>query len=155
MATTYSFLDVVATFTDASGNFISLGYGAGTAKEGITVEMLDDKTKMDIGADGTPMHTLRASSAARISVRLLKTSPTNNALSLAYNLQRFTPSLWGQNAISVRDLLQGDVLSAGNVAFARQPGITYAEDATMNDWQFLCGSLNELLGIGIPDISVL
>ena len=155
MATTYSFMDVVATFTDINGDFISLGYGAGTAKEGITSEMLDDKSKLDIGADGTPMHSLRASNAARIMVRLLKTSPTNNMLSVVYNLQRFTPALWGQNNIVVRDILQGDVLTAEAVAFARQPVVTYAEDATMNEWQFLCGSLDELLGLGVPDLSAL
>ncbi len=152
---TYSFLDVVATFSDINGDTISLGYGAGTAKEGITTEMLDDKTKMDIGSDGSVMHTLRASNAARIMVRLLKTSPTNNLLSTVYGLQRLSPLLWGQNFISVRDILQGDVLSADFVAFARQPVITYAEDANMNEWQFLCGSLDELLGQGIPDLSVL
>jgi len=155
MATTYSFLDVTATFTDNNGDAISLGYGAGTAKEGITAEMLDDKSKLDIGADGTPMHSLRASNAARIMVRLLKTSPTNNYLSVSYGEQRLTPSLWGQNTISVRDILQGDVLSAEAVAFSRQPVITYAEDATMNEWSFLCGSLDELLGVGIPDLSAL
>jgi hypothetical protein len=155
MATTYSFMDVVATFTDINGDYISLGYGAGIAKEGITTEMLDDKTKMDIGADGVPMHTLRASNAARIMVRLLKTSPTNNMLSTVYGLQKSTPALWGQNFISVRDILQGDVLSAAAVAFARQPVITYAEDASMNEWQFLCGSLDELLGQGIPDLAAI
>lgn len=153
MATTYSFLDVVATLTDINGESISLGYGAGVAKEGLTTEMLDDKSKLDIGSDGTPMHTLRASNAARIHVRLLKTSPTNNALSLAYNSQRFDPSMWGQNHLSVRDILQGDVLSAAAVAFTRQPVVTYAEDAAMNEWQFLCGSINELLGLGIPDLA--
>src|SRR5208337_1881373 len=155
MSTTYSFLDVVATFSDSNGDFVSLGYGAGTAKEGLTIEMLDDKTKMDIGADGTPMHTLRASNAGRIMVRLLKTSPTNNFLSVIYGSQRFNPLLWGQNIISVRDILQGDTVSASAVAFSRQPVVTYAEDATMNEWQFLCGVIDELLGIGIPDISVL
>jgi len=155
MASTYSFMDVVATFTDINGDYISLGYGAGTTKEGLTTEMLDDKTKLDIGADGTPMHSLRASNAARIHVRLLKTSPTNNILSVVYNTQRFNPALWGQNFISVRDILQGDVLSASAVAFARQPVVTYAEDASMNEWQFLCGSMDELLGSGIPDLSVL
>jgi predicted SPOUT superfamily RNA methylase MTH1 len=153
MATTYSFMDVSATLTDINGDVVSLGYGAGTAKEGITVEMSDDKTKLDIGADGTPMHSLRASNAGRLLVRLLKTSPTNNQLSLIYNVQRYTPFLWGQNVISVRDVLQGDVISASAVAFARQPVVTYAEDANMNEWQFLCGVIDELLGLGIPDLA--
>ena len=153
MATTFSFLDVVATLSDTNGNSISLGYGAGVAAEGITTEMISDKDILTIGSDGTPMHSLIASNAATILVRLLKTSPTNNQLSVMYNTQKYNPAVWGQNNISLRDILQGDVLTAETVAFSRQPVITFAENAGMNEWRFLCGSLTELLGPGLPDLS--
>src|SRR5208337_3134437 len=153
MATTYSFLDVVATLYDINGNSISLGYGAAVAAEGITTEMIADKDILTIGSDGTPMHSLIASDAATILVRLLKTSPVNNQLSVMYNTQKYSPPLWGQNNISVRDILQGDVLTAETVAFSRQPVITYAENAGMNEWRMLVGKLTELLGPGLPDLS--
>src|SRR5208282_1668616 len=152
--TTYSFIDIVCTFTDPfSGQNINLGYGAGTAKEGISFEMLEDKDLMSIGADGSVMHSLRASKGARFSVRLLKTSPVNYQLSSIYAYQSLAPAAWGQNIISARDVLQGDVLRCISVAFSRQPVITYAEDAGMNEWQFF-GTLDQLLGQGIPDLSV-
>jgi Protein of unknown function (DUF3277) len=151
--TTYSFLDIVATFSPSGGGGqISLGFGAGIAKEGLSFEMLDDKDLMTIGADGAVMHSLRASNGARCTVRILKTSPTNNFLSTTYGLQRFTPSIWGQNFVSARDILQGDVMRLTSVAFARQPVITYAEDANLNEWTFY-GTLDELLGQGIPDLA--
>ncbi len=155
MATTYSFLDCVCTLTDINGNSISLGYGSGVSAEGLTVEMVADKDILTIGADGTPMHSLIASNAATILVRLLKTSPINNQLSVMYNTQKNNPAVWGQNVMSVRDILQGDVLTAEVVAFSRQPVITYAENAGMNEWRFLCGTLTELLGPGVPDLSAI
>jgi hypothetical protein len=151
MATTYSFLDVVATLSAPTGS-IDLGYGAGTAPEGITVEMLEDKDAMAVGSDGDVMHSLRASNAGRITVRLLKTSPTNNLLSIMYNAQRLVPSVWGNNIVSVRDILQGDTNVLSKAAFTRQGHITYAQDANMNEWSFI-GKLTQLLGSGIPDIS--
>lgn len=155
MATTYSFLDVVATLTDTNGNSISLGYGAGVASEGLTIEMLADKDILTIGADSTPMHSLVASNAASILVRLLKTSPVNNQLSVMYNTQKNNPAVWGQNVLSVRDILQGDVLTAEAVAFSRQPTVNYHESAGNQEWRFLCGTLTELLGPGVPDLSAI
>src|SRR5271157_2183390 len=153
MATTFSFLDVVATLSDINGNSISLGYGAGVSAEGITVEMIADKDILTIGSDGTPMHSLIASNAATILVRILKSSPTNNQLSVVYNQQKFNPSLWGQNVLSIRDILQGDVITAETVSFSKQPTVNYQESAGTQEWRFLAGSLTELLGPGLPDLS--
>jgi hypothetical protein len=151
--TTYAFIDITCTFTDPyTGTNINLGYGAGTAKEGIAFEMLEDKDFMAIGADGRIMHSLRSSKGGRLNVRLLKTSPTNNYLSVIYNQQALLPVAWGQNIISARDVLQGDVLRMTSVAFARQPVITYAEDGGMNEWLFF-GAIDQLLGVGVPDLS--
>jgi len=151
--TTYSFFDITCTFTDPfSGTNINLGYGAGIAKEGIAFEMLEDKDFWAIGSDGKIMHSLRASKGGRLTVRLLKTSPTNNYLSVIYNQQSLIPQAWGQNIISARDVLQGDVLRMTSVAFARQPVITYAEDGGMNEWLFF-GALDQLLGVGVPDLA--
>ena len=60
----YSFEDVQATLNGPGGS-ISLGAGAGNAQEGISFEFLDDKDGMLIGADGSVVHSLRASKAAR------------------------------------------------------------------------------------------
>src|SRR5208337_2718857 len=153
MATTYSFLDCVCTLSDINGNSISLGYGAGVSAEGITVEMIADKDILTIGSDGQAMHSLIASNAATILVRLLKTSPTNNQLSVMYNEQKFNSAIWGQNTLSIRNILQGDVITAETIAFSKQPTVNYQESAGIQEWRFLCGSLTELLGPGLPDLS--
>lgn len=151
---TYSFVNVQATFTGPDATY-SIGSGAGVTDEGINIEMLDDKDKMDIGADGQVMHSLRASNACRVTLRLLKTSPVNAQLSASYNTQKAAAALWGQNIIKVSDTYRGDVITVTDAAFARQPNVAYTKDAAMMEWQFLGVVPAELLGIGQPAISPL
>ena len=56
---TYSFLDVTAAIQGPGGS-INLAAGAGSAEEGITIEAMEDKNIMTIGADGAGMHSLVA-----------------------------------------------------------------------------------------------
>ncbi|WP_285199455.1 phage protein, partial [Klebsiella pneumoniae] len=105
---TYSFIDVVATLVGPTGN-IDLGYGAGAAEEGITIEMAGDKNTMMIGADGEGMHSLHADKSGTITVRLLKTSPTNAKLMAMYDDQTLDSGLHGQNVITVRNAKSGDI----------------------------------------------
>jgi Protein of unknown function (DUF3277) len=149
---TYSFINVLTSLSGPGGAF-AIGYGSGAAKEGITAEMLEDKDMLTIGADGAAMHSLRANNGARVTIRLLKTAPTNGLLSNLYNFQRTSSANWGQNIIRVTDVIRGDVCSGNLVAFARQPTITWAEDGNFNEWSFLAGVWNEILGFGTPDIN--
>jgi hypothetical protein len=147
--TTYSFINVAASIVGPGGAF-NLGYGSGDAEEGLTVEMIDDKNKMDVGSDGTIMHSLRASNAGRITVRLLKTAPTNALLSALYNFQRFSSGNWGQNVIIVADTARGDLVNSSQMAFVKQSDLTYAQDGNYNTWVFIGSIDNELLGTGTP-----
>ena len=144
---TYSFSDVSCTLLGPGGN-ISLGYGAGTSDEGITITMLEDKTTMTVGADGSVMHSLHAGKGADIVVRLLKTSPTNAQLSQLYQAQTALSALWGKNVIKVSDTSRGDIVAATDVAFVRHAPVTYGKEAGLNEWAFK-GSVVQLLGTGI------
>lgn len=148
---TYSFLSVQATLSGPGGR-ISLGYGAGSAEEGIDVDMIEDKNTMTQGADGETMHSLHASDAGRLTIRLLKTSPVNQQLNVLYNLQKSDASLWGNNVLVISDTARGDVLTASRVAFTRQTPVKYGKDGGTNEWSFMSGSVQEILGIGTPQI---
>jgi hypothetical protein len=147
-ANTYSMLSINGTVNGPGGAF-PIGAGVGLAKEGISVEMLEDKDAMTAGSDGAIMHSLRGSNAGRIVVRILKTSPINAQLNALYNFQRLNAANWGQNVIQFNDTVRGDVITATEMAFTKQPVITYAEDAGMNEWSFQ-GSIDQLLGTGTP-----
>ena len=141
----YSFLDTKCAIVGPGGAFSLTG---GSSKEGIEVEMIEEKNKMDIGADGSVMHSLRAGKASKITIRLLKNSVTNSLLSAMYNFQTTSAKLWGRNIISVSSGL-GEELTAQQVAFTKQPKLVWSEDGNMNEWIFDAGVTDELLAIGL------
>lgn len=142
---TYSFLDVTASMTGPTG-VIDLGYGSGNSEEGVTVTMGENKNTMTIGADGEVMHSLHAGKSGTITVNLLKTSPTNKKLSLAYNAQSQSSALWGNNVIVIRNTASGDIVSARSCAFQKHPDFANAKDGTTVAWVFDCGKIDPLLG---------
>ena len=150
MSIAYSFVDVMATLT-GPGGIVSLGNGAGTAEEGITIEQAEDKDTMTIGADGTPMHSLHAGKHGTVTIRLLKTSPANALLQLMYDAQSLSSALWGQNVLLVTHISSGDLASARSVAFRRSPTLTYAKDGGINEWGFNAGLIDRVMGFwGAP-----
>lgn len=132
---TYSFLDVQAalTATDAS---INLGNGAAIAEEGISFKLVGEKNVRKMGADGNGMHSLKASQAYDVTIRLLKTSPTNALLSKLYNLQKSNSKKWGKNTITFNQTGSSDNGTFSKVAFKKAPDLTYAADADVIEWEF-------------------
>jgi len=144
---TYSFLNVNCTIVGPGGEGINLAAGAASAEEGITLEMAEDKNVMTIGADGKGQHSLIASDACTITVRLLKTSPANGKLQIMYDLQSASSALWGINTITVSDLARGDISVAQSCAFKKKATLTYAKEGGMMEWVFDGISLNTVLGL--------
>ncbi len=149
---TYSFIDVSLAIIGPGGNLTIGGDGAGNAEEGFTVQMLEDKNTMTIGADGSGMHSLHAGNSGIITLRLLKTSTVNNALQVLYDFQRLSSANWGQNTLIVRNPVIGDIGSARGGAFRKFPDLAYAKDGGVNEWAFMCIQIDTILGIGIPSI---
>lgn len=146
---TYSFLDTYATISGPGGSAIALGHGAGVAEEGITIEFSEDNDTMQIGADGKYAHSLHASKAGIITVRLLKTSPTNALLSALYNVQKTSSTLSGKNIIVLTNVASGDNYTCQGCAFTKHPGNSFAKVAGMIDWVFNSGHIDPLLGAGV------
>lgn len=142
---TYSFIDVSASMTGPTG-VIDLGYGAANSEEGITVAMAEAKNTMTVGADGEVMHSLHAGKAGTVTVTLLKTSPVNKKLSLAYNAQSQSSALWGNNVFVVRNSASGDLVTIRSAAFQKQPDFANAKDGGTVAWVFDGGKVDELLG---------
>lgn len=143
--TAHSFLSCTATLTGPGGE-IDLGYGAGVADEGITVSRAEDANGMQVGADGSVMHSLHAARHGTVTVRLQKTSPTNALLMTMYNYQRSSPANWGQNNIVVRDSVRGDTTTALQCAFKKVPDLAYAKDGNTHEWVFDAGQIDTILG---------
>ena len=142
---TYSFLDVTASLTGPTG-VIDLGQGSANSEEGITQTMGGNKNTMTIGADGEVMHSLHADKSGTITVTLLKTSPGNKKLSLAYNAQSQSSATWGNNVIVIRNTASGDISTARSCAFQKQPDFNNAKEGGTVAWVFDCGKIDQLLG---------
>lgn len=142
---TYSFLDVTASLTGPTG-VIDLGQGSANSEEGITQTMGGNKNTMTIGADGEVMHSLHADKSGTITVTLLKTSPVNKKLSLAYNAQSQSSATWGNNVIVIRNTASGDISTARSCAFQKQPDFNNAKEGGPVAWVFDCGKIDQLLG---------
>jgi hypothetical protein len=140
---TYSFIDVSASIVGPGGAF-SLS-GEGNADEGITISMNDDKDILTVGADGTPMHTLVASKAGKVSVSLLKVSPVNAKLMALYDAQSQSSALWGKNTITVTNA-NGDANSARSVAFVKKANVGYSKAGETMVWEFNAGLVDGILG---------
>lgn len=143
----YSFLNVSCTIA-GPGGVLNLAAGAAAAEEGITIEPVEDKNQMTIGADGKGQHSLIASDAALITVRLLKTSPLNKALMLMYDLQSVSSALWGQNVMTIVDSGRNDLTIVQSCAFKKKPTLTYAKEGGIMEWTFDGISANSVLGAG-------
>lgn len=148
MANVYSFLDTQVAISGPGGSFPIGGSGTGSAEEGVSVEMLEDKSTMTIGADGTPMHSLHAGQGGRITIRLLKTSPVNSQLSAMYATQTVSSALHGQNTITLKNATLGDSITGVFCAFKKLPNLSYAKEGGVNVWEFDVGQLNMALGGG-------
>jgi hypothetical protein len=148
MAQTYSFLDFHCSIVGAGGSF-SLGSGSANADEGITFTPDSDIDTMTIGADGNGMHSLHANKSGHITVRFLKTSPTNGLLAAMLAFQRTSGANWGQNTITGTNIATGDVITCQQVAFARVPDIEYATVGKFIEWHFNAVIMDVGLGLGL------
>jgi Protein of unknown function (DUF3277) len=143
----YSFLNFNMGIVGPGGAF-SIGNGSGVADEGVTFSPTGEISTMTIGADGNGMHTLHADKSGTITVRLLKTSPTNALLSLMYAFQTSNAANHGQNTITGVDSARGDVITCFQVAFSKAPDLTYAKEASLVEWEFKAVRIERLLGAG-------
>ncbi len=144
-STTYSFLDFACTIA-GPGGFVNIGSGSGASDEGITFTPTENISSMQVGADGGGQHSLHANKSGHISLRLLKTSPTNAALMAMYNFQTASASAHGQNTIAGTDKARGDAVTCTQVAFVKAPDLNYAKEAGTNTWEFEAVVINRVLG---------
>lgn len=142
---TWSFMDTNATLVADDGS-IDLGYGAAIAQEGITIAMLENKNTMVTGADGEGMHSLRAAKSGTVTVRLLKTSPTNAKLMNLYNIQSVSSKKWGKNSFTLNNEASGDNVTATKLAFQKAPDYNAAAEGATVEWVFDAIKIDMKLG---------
>lgn len=147
---TYSFADVVATLS-GPGGVIAVGNDSAAAEEGIDIEK-DEANTMTKGADGSGMHSMHAWEGGKVTIRLLKTSPLNAALSALYRFQKSSSLNWGKNTITLNEIATGDVYTCEGLAFQKHPNNAYATVGNTLVWELEAVVIDPLLGTGTPEI---
>jgi hypothetical protein len=142
----YSFLNIVAAIA-GPGIALNMGAGAQVAEEGIAIAANEDKNAMTIGADGRGQHSLIASDGGLVTARYLKTSPTNGFLQLAYDAQKASSAIWGQNLITVADTARLELTTCQSCAFKKKPEIVYDKAGPMIEWTWDALSITTVLGV--------
>lgn len=145
---TYSFTDVLFAM-EGPGGSVRMSADDAVADEGITIEMIDDKTSMTTGAGRGAMHNLHASNAGRVRVRLLKTNPWNAVLMGMMNFQSTSSAYTGQNTITLSNPVWGDDHSCRQCAFVKRPDNVNGKDGGMMEWTFNSADVSTQLGIGM------
>lgn len=141
----YSFLNFQAAITGPGGS-VNIGNGSGASEEGMTFSPTGERSTMQIGADGSGQHSLHADKSAKITLRMLKTSPANLVLMAMANQQWSDASLHGRNVISATDTQRGDSITCTGVGFTKVPDMTYAKEAGTVDWEFMAIQMDQFLG---------
>lgn len=149
---TYSFLSVQAEINGPNGR-VTLGNGAGAAEEGISITQTERRNTMTVGAGGDGMHSLHAGRSGTVTVRLLKTSPTNALLMSMSNADHASAANHGQNVIVIRDVDRGDVISCAECAFANKPDLSFAKVGNTVEWTFDSVRIDYILGVGTPAVA--
>jgi hypothetical protein len=144
---TYCFLDCQGGIV-GPGLAVILGAGAGAAEEGISWERDEEQDTITTGADGSITHNLNASKTGKIICRFLKTSPTNDLLSAAFNFQTQNGQNHGQNTVTIANNVTGDVITGQQMAFAKMPANSFAKNANVIEWLFT-GIVDQSLGSGL------
>ncbi len=144
---TYSFQNVSATLTGIAGTIPNMGYGSASADEGITVSRAEDVNTMMAGADGEVMHSLHKAKHGTVTVRLLKTSPTNALLVALYNIQTANSRLHGKNVIVITNSANAELHTCREVAFKKMPDFNFKKDGDIVEWQFDAGKIDSIAGV--------
>jgi len=138
-------MDITASFI-GPGVAFDLGSGSGNSEEGITVAQSGAKNSMTLGIDGKGMNSLLPNKSGQITINLLRTSPLNKKLSLAYNAQSQSPATWGNNTIVIRDNASGEIITANGVAFNKLPDRKFAKEGGTVTWVFDCIEIDVYMG---------
>lgn len=146
---TYSFDSVNVSISGPNGSFAVGGPDVGNTEGGVTIEPIEDKNNMQIGAGGEVMHSLHAGKAATVTVRVQKVAPVNAQFSTQYALDTASGVAHGRNTITLRDQARGDSVVCQECAYARFTGLTYGKDGNEQVWTFHAGKVDYILGTGV------
>lgn len=134
---TYNPANVILTF----GSVIASGYADGTT---IAIERSAESFTRKKGIDGTVERVNTNSFDFTITLTLLQTSITNDALSAIHNSDIVNAD--GVYPLTIRDLGGTTLFSAPSAWIQQDPNEEFADDTTNREWVFGTGPATKVTG---------
>lgn len=108
--------------------------------EGVTIEVPDSFTKV-VGMDGKVARSKNLDQTAKITIKLLQTSASNDLLFANYLLDRKGKNLAGVMPLYVRDNSGRALYTASQAWISKAPDVTFDREATSREWVLECAQL--------------
>ncbi len=125
------------------GSIIVDGYADG---EGLSVEFNEDAFSLTVGIDGKAVRNKILNRSARVTLNLLASSATNDALNAVYQLDQVVPNGAGVAPLAIRDHNGRSLLTSPAAWIARPPDFTVDQEAGTRTWIIDCNPLDSFVG---------
>lgn len=131
----YSFTDCTLILRHPSLGVLNvIGQGIGT----ITINMRNDRTTMDTGADGRVMVSKIKDRSATATIQLQQDSESNQTLLKWYNYLEKAPTIeWAQMTATMNSPTTHEQIIMKDVAFQKLPDRNYAAQGQQNSYSLM------------------
>lgn len=143
MHTTYSFLDSVMVFAHplAAAPIVITGEGAGR----VTLSMTDNRTEMDVAADGQVMVSKIAGNTGTVTIDVQQTSNAYKKLLTLFNaLWLADTGSWATGTLTIRNTSDGTGHVCTGVAFVKMGDKGYAKAGAHVTWTLMAANIASL-----------
>ena len=138
---TYSFLDCILTLAFPTETMTITGKGIGS----LTIGMAQERSAIEVAADGAVMISKIAGNNGNISLNILQTSEGHKFLLAMYNaLIIAPPALWAQAAGLMRCLSDGTSHTFTGICFSKLGDKGYGKQGAMVTWNLLVGDIQSV-----------
>lgn len=145
--TTYSFMDVIATFSHPIAGTFTMNGNQGMGR--FVVTNTTERTVMSVSADGAPMVSSILSFIGAVSIEAQQTSDLHKFLiawtNILYAAQRQGDvSNWANAIVEIRSVIDGSVHILSGVAPSKVPDKTYETVGQNVTWSLLAADVQNL-----------
>jgi hypothetical protein len=114
--------------------------------EGASITFNEDAYTLTVGIDGRAVRNKMNNRSARLTLNLLGSSATNDALSAVYNLDQAINNGAGVAPLIIRDNNGRTVITAAEAWVARPPDFTMDAEVGTKTWEIDCAQLEVFFG---------
>lgn len=114
--------------------------------EFITVEFLSPAFTSKVGSDGKVVHSRTSDRRAKIVIKLMSSSPSNDLLSAVYTADQLARNGAGVGAFMLKDNSGRSLYTAAEVRIMKHPDVAFDREAGAREWELEAAELIPFTG---------